>query len=255
MPTLSSPPIDPTEGRIRALQRIAYGALATEAERARAVAELAALSALEGPAASAELQHPLRPVVESGREADAADVAPAAPPLEPAPSDDTPLRQRGVRWATAAGVAGLLIGVAAGWTAGQRIAADAELVAVAAASSAPDAGTPLEQTDVLPLFDRLPEVAEATRVASVDIAIDAGSVRLLATRTDGPSAYLARTHDGEEVCLVLLMPAGPSRSTCTADGRMPAQGLNIEYDARGYGFAMARLSSTGAVMLGLIKSY
>ena len=76
------------------------------------------------------------------------------------------------------------------------------------------------------------------------------SVRLLAARTDGPSAYLVRTVDGMDVCLVLVLPTG--RSVAHARRRdLPADGLAIEYGARGYGLAVARLSSAGTVALGL----
>jgi hypothetical protein len=115
-------------------------------------------------------------------------------------------------------------------------------------------GTPLDATDLLPLFDRIPQANEAQRVATVDATIDPMSVRLLAVRTDGPAAFLARTRGGE-VCLVLLLPAGPSSISCTIDGRMPAEGLRIEYYAEGYGLAVAHLDAAGTVELGLIVSF
>jgi hypothetical protein len=115
--------------------------------------------------------------------------------------------------------------------------------------------TPLADTRLLAVFDRLPLAAEASRVAEVVDAIDPASVRLLATRVEGPAAYLARTADGEDVCLVLLLPAGSPRSECTVDGRLPADGLSILYGAQGYGLAAARLGPTGAVSLGLIVDY
>ena len=108
---------------------------------------------------------------------------------------------------------------------------------------------------LLAVFDRLPLAAEAARVAGVVDAIDPASVRLLATRVEGPAAYLARTVDGRDVCLVLLLPAGSPRSDCTVDGRLPVDGLSILYGAQGYGLAAARVAPTGTVTLGLIVDY
>ena len=88
-------------------------------------------------------------------------------------------------------------------------------------------------------------------MAGLDDDIDESSVRLLAVRTDGPSAYFVRTVDGVDVCLVLVLPNGPFRRACTANGIFPLDGLAVEYGARGYGLAVARLSSAGTVALGL----
>lgn len=229
--------MDANEGRIRSLQRTAYGADATDAERARAVTELAELSGLAARGVGPE-------------EARSEEHDPAAPQV---PS--TPTRGRLVRWTIAAGGVGLLIGAAVGWGVGQRIPADSALPPTAGPSAVADPGTPLEDTDLLPLFDRLPLADESARVASVDDAIDPASVRLLATRVDGPAAYLARTADGEDVCLVLLLPAAPSRSECTVDGRLPADGLSILYGAEGYGLSAAQLDPSGTVSLGLIVTF
>lgn len=229
--------MDANEGRIRSLQRTAYGADATDAERARAVTELAELAGVAargaGPEETRSEEHD-----PDGRQV---------------PS--TPTRGRLARWTVAAGGVGLLIGAAVGWGVGQRIPADSALPSTAGPSASADPGTPLEDTDLLPLFDRLPLADESARVASVDDAIDPASVRLLATRVDGPAAYLARTADGEDVCLVLLLPAAPSRSECTVDGRLPADGLSILYGAEGYGLSAAQLDPTGTVSLGLIVTF
>jgi hypothetical protein len=80
-------------------------------------------------------------------------------------------------------------------------------------------------------------------------------VRLLATRVDGPAAYLARTVDGENVCLVLELPTRPSRTECTVDGLLPADGLSILYGAVGYGLSAARLDPSGTVSLGLTVTF
>lgn len=252
--------MDASEGRVRALQRIAYGADATDAERARAVAELDELAAHgddrdevgraggggdRGDAGVGEGESP-----GAGEGADESEGDAAGSPS----NDDASGRGRLVRWTAAAAGIGLLLGAALGWAAGQRVAMESAARSVdTSPTEAP--GMPLEETDLLPLFDRLPLAEESARVASVDEEIDPASVRLLATRVDGPAAFLTRTVDGENVCLVLLLPAGPSRIECTVDGLLPADGLSILYGAQGYGLAAARLATTGTVSLGLIVTF
>lgn len=236
--------MDAIEGRIRALQRIAFGADATDAERARAITELAELAVSGADRDEAERTSSVS-VHDDGTEASAA--------AEPAPIDASPRRGRLVRWVVAAGTVGLLLGGALGWTAGQQ---GADPAASTVGPSPPaDPPTPLEETGLLPLFDRLPPAEESTRVATADEAIDPASVRLLATRVDGPAAYLARMEDGENVCFVLMLPAGPPRSECTVDGLLPADGLTILYGAVGYGLSAAELDPSGTVSLGLTVTF
>jgi hypothetical protein len=247
--------VDASEGRIRALQRLAYGVEATDAERARAVDELAELAARGAGADEVKVADPADQAGGPTMSADVADDATGPAPAELAPNDVASGRGRVVRWTIAAGAVGLLLGAILGWGTGQRVPADSSLPSTAAPSESADPGTPLEDTDLLALFDRLPPADESTQVASVDDAIDPASVRLLATRVDGPAAYLARTADGENVCLVLTLPAGPSRSECTVDGLLPADGLSILYGAEGYGLSAARLAPTGTVSLGLVVTF
>lgn len=235
--------VDASEGRIRALQRLAYGADASDAERARAVDELAGLAAA-GPG---------RDEIKSGDSGDPVVEVDRAPP-QGERDNTTPGRGRVLRWSTVAGAVGLLLGVVLGWGLSERLA-DSAMFTAASPSVSATPTTPLADTRLLAVFDRLPLAAEASRVAEVVDAIDPASVRLLATRVEGPAAYLARTADGEDVCLVLLLPAGSPRSECTVDGRLPADGLSILYGAQGYGLAAARLGPTGAVSLGLIVDY
>jgi len=249
------PGVDASEGRIRALQRLAYGSDATDAERARAVDELAELATRGAGRSEVQDADPADQAGGHTMSADVADAAPGPASVAAALNDEAPGHGRLLRWTIAAGGVGLLVGAALGWGAGQRIPADSAFPSTAGPSESADPATPLEDTDLLPLFDRLPLADESTRVASVDDAIDPASVRLLATRVDGPAAYLARTADGENVCLVLLLPASPSRSECTVDGRLPADGLSILYGAEGYGLSAAQLDPTGTVSLGLIVTF
>jgi hypothetical protein len=180
----------------------------------------------------------------------ASDAAELAQPRA-APVDDHANRRRVVRWAAVAGLVGISLGAALGWTAGQRVPERSTSSPTLYAEWTPAPGVPLGDTLLLPLFDRLPLADEAPRVAGLDDDIDESSVRLLAVRTDGPSAYFVRTVDGVDVCLVLVLPNGPFRRACTVNGIFPLDGLAVEYGARGYGLAVARLSSAGTVALGL----
>lgn len=242
--------MDVDEGSIRRLQRIAYGADATPEERERAVDELARL-AVRG--ARRDDTGSGGAVVSSGaRASDDTGDAGSDAETERRASSDAPGRSRLLRWTLVAGGLGIVIGAVLGWGAGQRLPADVASPATPGASASAEPGTPLEDTDLLRVFDRLPPAAESSRVAGVDETIDPASVRLLATRVEGPAAHLARTADGENVCLVLLMPVGPSRIECTVDGLLPADGLTILYGAEGYGLAAAELDQAGIVSLGLI---
>ncbi|RZS63542.1 hypothetical protein EV187_3448 [Agromyces ramosus] len=246
--------MDASEGRIRALQRLAYGADVTDAERASAIDEL-------GELARAADRDDVRGTADDDRASsragsadatDATDATTGSSSAERTLNGDRTGRGRLVRWTIAAGALGLLLGAVLGWGAG-RLPGDGAASTTPVASAEP--GPPLEETEILEVFDRLPPAAESTQVAAVDDAIDPASVRLLATRVDGPAAYLTRTADGEDVCLVLLMPDGTPRTECTVDGRLPPDGLSILYGAEGYGLSAARLSPTGTVSLGLIAAF
>jgi hypothetical protein len=253
--------MDATEARIRALQRIAYGADATDVERARAVAELVELGVQAARAAgpdgfqSAVAADEGTGATTSANAADVADGTHGQASVDREPKDDVTTRGSLVRWTIVAGGVGLLLGAALSWAAGQLIPEDSIFPSMVGPTSSADPATPLERTDLLPLFDRLPLAAESTRVSEVDPTIDPASVRLLATRSDGPSGYLTRTLDGQNVCLVLMLPAGPSSLACTIDGLLPAEGLMIQYYARGYGLAVARLAASGTVTLGLLVTF
>jgi hypothetical protein len=54
---------------------------------------------------------------------------------------------------------------------------------------------------------------------------------------------------------VLMLPAGPSSLACTIDGVVPADGLRVQYYAQGYGLAVARLTNSGTVTLGLMVTF
>ncbi len=252
--------MDSNEDRIRTLQRIAYGADATDAERAGAVAELEALQSRA--AVGARSGSGGDGGGPQGSSTPDAPPAPSAAPAWPAPAEHRPHRATGLaRWALVAALLGVVVGGAIGWGVGQRVPAETTSTSTSTSTSTGAAGAdgaapavegmPLESTDLLPLMGRLPTADEAARVARLDPPMDPESVGLLATRADGPTAFIARTVDGVDLCLVVLMPSGPSRSACTVVGRFPIRGLRIEYYADGYGLVAAHLDDSGAVELNL----
>ncbi|WP_136707450.1 hypothetical protein [Agromyces sp. H66] len=247
--------MDVTERRIRELQRLAYGADATEAQRARAIDELAvhAVPAVGAEAVGGEavVGERIAHARGAGRvSTDPADVAHDRPHGGRAWDDDAPRPGRLGRWTIAAAGIGLVLGAALGWAVGRQTPAD--FLPLGDDPSSADLGVPLEDTGLIELFDRLPPAAESSQVARVDDTIDPASVRRLVTPSDAPDAYLARTVGGEDVCLVLLPPAEPSPLACSVDGRLPADGLGVRYESEEYGNAVARLKHSGAVELSLV---
>ena len=253
---------------IAELQRMAYGADTPDTVRARASAELAELAAAAGgrhPSAAATARD-VAAVAEgvpdpgTGPEStpDGTTGERRPDPAGPDPVVDDGVRRWGGHWTAIAGVAGLLVGAALG-VAGSRLApAESEVTTADIAPTGPrpgsgEPGTPLQASGLLLLFDRLPPVEETGEVelaAAEDL--DPASVRLLASRADGPTAYLARTSDGTDVCLVLLLPQTDApRGRCTTGGMMPVQGLRISHAAPSLGFVVAILNPSGTITLGL----
>lgn len=246
--------------RIARLQRMAYGADTPDPVRARAAAELAELVVTGRGRPQAATAARVDRLAASGVAAsgdDGAAVAASEPSPDPPGSDPvaTGERVRTVRGAVLLGVAGLLVGAAVGiaisrGAAGSDPAAD-DVAPTAPAFGSGEPGTPIGETLLPPLFERLPAVADTAGLDHALGGVDPASVRLLATRADGPAAYLARTAEGTDVCLVLLVvSSGPAQSTCTTNGVMPAGGLRIRYASPTEGFVAAILNAAGSITLG-----
>ena len=247
--------------RIARLQRMAYGADTPDPVRARAVAELAELAETRGgrteTADAGRLDGvPASHVAASGEEDEAGagrDTSPDDPTSSPVV---TGTRSRIPRGPVLLVVAGLLVGAAVGVAMSRVAPADSDPATADVAPTAPafgsgEPGTPVDETLLPPLFERLPPVADTGPLDQALGGIDPASVRLLATRADGPAAYLARTSEGSDVCLILLVVShGPAQSTCTAGGLMPAGGLRIRYASPTEGFVAATLNAAGTITLG-----
>jgi hypothetical protein len=217
--------------RMRRLQRVAYGAVASDAERDTARAELEALR---------------REPVDSQAARVTADavVEPAAPPVQErtptgsmravsewiAASDAASVRR--FRWAIAAGTAALLVGVGIGWHVGSRAGTLAsDPIAAEAALGAPELNgflVALDDTAIPRMFEIESEPADVPRVPTPDERIAPDDYRLLVTRPDGVALHVARLAGSDDVCAVVVMPDAFSASACTRDGMFPEGGLWVE---------------------------
>ncbi|MFE5670187.1 hypothetical protein ACFQ58_01130 [Agromyces sp. NPDC056523] len=239
--------------RITRLQRAAFGADSPATVRAQALAELAELAT--GRTAGGPARGAAAPDEDSAR-----DRLTGEPPVDSTgaePHGEGEPKSRGRRWIAIAGVAGLLVGAVAGAALGRAVPAEPGLASSDTAPTAPafgsgEPGIPLDETDLPELFDRLPPVADVSQLDQVTSSIDVSSLRLIAARADGPAGYLARTPDGNDVCLILLVaPDGWAEARCTTSGRLPAGGLRIQVAHPIAGFAVAILTRGGTLTLGL----
>ena len=216
---------DEISQRMARLQRLAYGADASEAERAEAEAELASLRAREDAGAAS---------VQPSAAGPTNDVA--AHERAPAPehsSRDALGRpaQRGLARALAWSAAALVAGVAIGWGVGSGVEP----------SEGADVGVPVAETTAWEVFDRPATDGDFVRHPGplVDIGTDDSTRRLLLTRSDGVRLIAVRTTDGEDACLILALPVGQPATACTEDGRFPRDGLRAEISVQGVGVYLA----------------
>jgi hypothetical protein len=151
-----------------------------------------------------------------------------------------PRRARLVRVAAVSAAAALLIGAASGWVLGS-----------AADPSAGGAGddAPVEWTQAWQVFDRRQGDGDLVRhpPPEQDVELDDSSRRLLVTRSDGVRLVAARTADGANACLILVLPVGRPGVACTELGRFPADGLRAEVSARAVGEYVALWYADGRV--------
>lgn len=216
--------------RIARLQRVAYGADVPDEDRDAAARELAAL-------------RPPRADGSTGQAVtDAATTAPSgeAPPDGADTDDGTRASSTGARSVTAI-VLALVTGLAVGWALG------------ALSPRADDAGAvPTAESTAWRVFDAPVPNGDRVRYPAppVEVDLDRDSRRLLAARSDGVRVVAVRSEDGRDACLVLVVPSGPSAAACTADGRFPADGLEVRTEQPDTGTFSATWDATGRVSLG-----
>ncbi|MCD1571475.1 hypothetical protein [Agromyces mediolanus] len=218
---------DPSASRRAQLERLVYGAGASEEERAAAEHELTALrrrdAGADAPAGS-----------DAPRDADApagSDAAPApgaASDTVPAPSPDPAprawYRSRALLVAASAAVFGLLLGGLVGWQLSRTAIVESGL------------GTPIAGSGAEALLLRSADFDDRPSVFDAESGIDRDSLRRIATsdgggeRADrGVAAYGARSTDGRELCLAVVWERmGGGGAACTSGGRIPPNGLTME---------------------------
>ncbi|MEI5582874.1 MULTISPECIES: hypothetical protein [unclassified Agromyces] len=230
---------DERDERMARLQRLAYGAGASEEERTAAAAELAALQESstadrEGPGVlSAPADRP---------EPGVAAIEPMAPQpgAPPVPAVRSGERSR-VGAVLAAATAALVAGGVVGWALGSTTEP----------SEGADVGIPVAETAAWEVFDRPVTEGDFVRYPAplVDIDADDTTRRLLLTRSDGVQLVAVRTSDGEDACLVLAVPVGRPATACTEDGLFPGDGLMTEISVQGVGVYLAGWDPDGSARI------
>jgi hypothetical protein len=255
------------DDRLRHLQRIAYGAVASSGERAAALAELDALRHAAAAAAAAD-----------ERDGAASEAPEPAPVREKTPTGSTravsewiaasdAASVRRFRWAVAAGTAALLVGIAVGWQLGTRTApsepaAVGEPVGAAASigTGTPDGSTlSVIETPAYRVFDRAAEPADTPPPTAeegwADGWLDTSTLRLLATTADGVGVYGAKPVPGgssgggpDDLCLVIVRESGAG-GTCTQQGVFRDGVLWTEMGIPGHRPVRAEWHADGAVLV------
>jgi hypothetical protein len=235
--------------RMRHLQQLAYGAVASDAERAAAAAELEALRRLrEVPGSSADAP----PAGPRGGDASVPippSHAETVPGLHAADVGEASVRR--FRWAIAVGTAALFLGVIVGWHLGSRTETLAAPAAAEQSIGLADGllDMPVADTSVLSLFDRAPVAGDAPDGGAPDDQIAPGAYRLLLTRPDGVTVHAVRIDGGKNVCVTVAMLDGGTASSCTSEGRFPQRGLWVATDVQGIGPLAATLRVDGSASI------
>lgn len=223
----------PNADRIAELQRLAYGAGASDAERRAAVVELEAVHR----GRDAEPAEPGSPDTDTAVDSRSATAGPAVreEPVEP-PADVSTTRP--ARPFALAGAIAMALGI--GWAAGM-IAAPG----TAAESTAPTAGAPvsddvarptetgpssdpLVEAPAMAVFERAQVETDRTPIATGgDPMFDPLSQRRLVTLGDG-GIFSAALDETGGICLAFDRPEGGGTAMCTSETAFPPEGLHLD---------------------------
>ncbi|NYG21949.1 hypothetical protein BJY17_002696 [Agromyces hippuratus] len=200
-------------GHLIRLQRIAFGADASESERHAAVTELDELqrAAADAAAARAALSAPASHVDARTRH-DLPHAGESDAPLFEPPAPSTPTDARGIRWAIVGGAVALALGLGIGWQLGGRSVPPSEITSTAgpiasvAVPTAP-ATVPLSETSMAGSLDRAQVESDLLDPELVRMhLLDGQSTRRLLSLPDGLVVYSA-VRDGD-LCLIASWTAG-----------------------------------------------
>ncbi|HEU4756687.1 MAG TPA: hypothetical protein VFS72_08505 [Agromyces sp.] len=244
--------------RIAELQRIAYGAGATDVERATASAQLDALRRAASRVAGESA--PPRPDVKPGSPSSDDPGTRAPDPLEALLAEEWPVvavpdrpPSAALRSSVLAGVIALAVGFGAGWVSGSQTASelggssasDRDVTFEVAVADEDRAPVPFDQAPAMAVFER-PQVPEDLP-SFTDPSLDAMSHRRLVTLPDGAAVHAARSPDGAQVCLLLDLPPVGGGSSCTSDGAFPAGGMQSETSFDGRSAYVVNWAASGEV--------
>ncbi|WP_448002356.1 hypothetical protein [Agromyces bauzanensis] len=243
----------PRDERMRHLQRVAYGAVASDAERAAALAELESL----------RQEH--RAEAEAHADAEARIAAPVGAPQSPAVLPELVVGEaterdpaRTLKWAITVGTAALLVGVAVGWHFGSRMPApeptDQALGAGLSLSVGPATpiSVPVAGSAAYAVFDRPAAVTDSPAVEIPDDWIDPASLRLLATTPEGLAVYGAQALDRAtpDVCVIVVRSNASVGASCTVKGMFEEGRLSADHYLQGEGLVVATWHADGSVQVG-----
>ena len=234
----------PNAERIADLQRLAYGAGATDSERHAALAELERTDPV-GLTAQAQPADPISPAHED-RELDAAAASGRASGGEAGPSEPPTAPWGLVRTSAIIGVIALGTGLGVGWAAGSVTAPDPGPVSPASSADSsadqdvvlvlPDPNriervsepVPLAEAPAMAVFEREQVETDRTPIATGgDPMFDPLTQRRLITLADG-GVFSAALDEAGMICLAFDRPEGGGAAVCTGETSFPPEGLYMD---------------------------
>ncbi|GGI45108.1 hypothetical protein BCL57_000796 [Agromyces flavus] len=233
--------------RIAELQRVVYGAGASDDERAAAVDELEGLRPALSRAEAADSR-------SAGAAPDVETTTVGSPTADPNPDLDADAedlagsRSTTLQWAALAGAVALAVGVGIGWLFGVQTAAT--LTPGAAPAAAPDDDvtfelapaqpaepTSLEDAPAMAVFERA-QVPEDLP-SSTHPEIDPSSYRRIATLPDGASVHAAHQDDANQICLHVERPDHGASSMCMAERDFATDGMTLDSEIGGMSYRIS----------------
>jgi hypothetical protein len=246
-PTHGGPLLDDPDHdqRMRLLQRTAYGAVAGDAERRAARAELEAMRR-----EFAEADDAVGGVADAP--STTGPIAVARKPLQTAAA-------RSLKCAIAVGAAALVVGVAVGWQAAARTtvseptAADAALGGAASMALGPGevVSVPVVASPAYEVFDRPPAATDTPPLGLPVDWYDPATLRLLASTPDGVAVYGAKASADPttDACVVIAHAAGAVGGSCTTRGMFEHGRLDGSLYLEGVGLLSATWHADGSVQV------
>lgn len=257
------------DARMRHLQRVAYGAVASDTERAAALAELESLRrkqrAVADAAAAAAPIESASASAPASASASAAIAASASAPAAAFPSEAVAFRGAGgaarpLTWAIATGTAALLLGIGVGWHLAARmpVAEPGPGTTVPLPTVSLDVGSvlaatvPVADSPAYAVFDRPGTPADIPALDVPEEWKQEADPRLLVSMPDGTAVYAAKPPGPDvDVCVVIVVPDQPGLGlSCTDGGAFENGLLSHEFWHDRAGTVAVTLYADGSVQVG-----